>query len=169
MHPHHKQHGHGSAFGHGMHIGPGSRARRGDVQSAVIALLKEQGMHGYQMIQELSERTDGAWSPSPGSIYPTLQSLEKQGLVTSEKDGGRRIFTLTEAGLAHAEALPDQAPWDEMAVESDPAKRLREAFHALMTATVQVGRSGSVGHMEKTADVLVEARRGIYEVLAGDE
>jgi len=97
MHPHGRHrghHAHGAGLGHGKHLGMGARARRGDVQPAVLALLKEQDMHGYQIIQELSERTDGAWNPSPGSIYPTLQLLEDQGLVASEKDGGSRSTSI---------------------------------------------------------------------------
>ena len=107
-------------------MGMGSPVRRGDVQPAVIALLKEQDMHGYQIIQELTERSGGAWNPSPGSIYPTLQMLEDQGMVTSEKVGGKRVFSLTDAGREYAETLPDQAPWDEATSDSDPTRRLRE-------------------------------------------
>lgn len=172
MHPqrsHCGPHGHGFAFGHGAQIGTGSRARRGDVQPAVLALLKERDMHGYQIIQELSERTGGAWSPSPGSIYPTLQLLEDQGLVTSEKDGGRRVFSLTDAGRQQADALPEEAPWDEMVAESDPSRRLRETFHGLVIATAQIGRAGSPEQIDKTASILGEARKGIYRLLAGDE
>lgn len=166
MHSHHKHHG---SHGHSMPLGMGSRARRGDVQSAVVALLSEQDMHGYQIIQELAERSAGAWNPSPGSIYPTLQVLEDKGLVTSEKDGGRRVFTLTEAGRDHAATLPEESPWEEMVGEADPSRRLREAFHGLMAAAVQVGRAGSADQIEKTGDILAEARKRIYQLLAGDE
>jgi len=172
MHPHHGhpgRHGHGGGFGHGMPHGMGSRARRGDIQSAILTLLKEQGMHGYQMIQELSERSGGAWNPSPGSIYPALQLLEDQGLVVSEKDGGRRVFSLTETGRAQAEALPEEAPWDEMVTDSDPMRRLRETFHGLMAATSQIARAGTPEQVEQTAGILAEARKSIYRLLAGDQ
>ena len=116
----HGPHGHGG-FGHlGKLMGMGSPVRRGDVQPAVIALLKEQDMHGYQIIQELTERSGGAWNPSPGSIYPILQMLEDQGMVTSEKVGGKRVFSLTDAGREYAETLPDQAPWDERPATRTP-------------------------------------------------
>lgn len=169
MHPHHKHHGHGAGFGPGMHMGMGSRARRGDVQSAILALLKEQNMHGYQIIQELSERSGGAWNPSPGSIYPTLQLLEDSGLVTSEKDGGRRVFTLTDAGHIQADSRSAETPWDDMVSGSDPVRRVRETFHGLMAATMQIGRAGTADQIEKTADILAEARKRIYQLLAGDE
>jgi len=173
MHPHHRGHGmfgRGAGFGPGMQFGHGNRARRGDVQSAVVALLKERSMHGYQIIQELSERTGGAWTPSPGSIYPTLQLLEDQSLVTSEQDTGRRVYSLTEADIAHAETLPEGAPWDEMSADSeDPACSLREAVMGLMGATAQIGRAGTPKQIEQTAEVLGEARKRIYQMLAGDE
>lgn len=124
-------------------------------------------MHGYQIIQELAERTGGAWTPSPGSIYPILKSLEDQGLVTSEKDGGRRVFSLTMSGAAEAEALSDRSPWDGIVAESDPARRLRETFHGLMAATTQVGRAGAPEQIERAAEILDHARKEMYRLLAG--
>jgi DNA-binding PadR family transcriptional regulator len=126
-------------------------------------------MHGYQIIQELSDRTEGAWNPSPGSIYPTLQLLENQGLVESHKEGGRRVFSLTETGKEHVAALPERAPWDEMAAEPDPSRRLRENFHGVMAATSQVSRTGDAEQIDRAAAILGEARKGIYRLLAGEE
>jgi len=172
MHPHGMKHGmlgH-RGLGHGRFMGMGSPARRGDVQPAVVALLKEHDMHGYQIIQELTERSGGAWTPSPGSIYPTLQALEDQGLVTSEKVGGKRVFTLTDAGHEYAATLPDQAPWDDMTGGGwERARQLRDVVGSLMAATVQVGRTGSAEQVETTAQILAEARKRIYELLASDE
>lgn len=161
------RHGFGPARFGGM--GMGNPARRGDVQPAVIALLKERDMHGYQIIQELTERSGGAWSPSPGSIYPTLQALEDQGLVSSEKVGGKRVFTLTDAGREYADTLPEQAPWDDMSVGFESTRKLREVVGGLMAATFQVGRTGSSQQVEKTVAILTEARKRIYELLASDE
>ena len=164
MHKHHADHLSGHAA-----VLPGHRARRGKVQAAVMALLAEQAMHGYQIIRELGDRSGGAWSPSPGSVYPILQSLEQSGMVVSEQTGGKRVFSLTELGRKHASMLPDQAPWDEMRDESDPAGRLRGAFRGLMTATTQVARSNNTDLVEKTTKIISEARRDIYLLLAGDE
>ena len=171
MHPHgwkNGPHGHGG-FNFGRHMGMGSQVRRGEVQPAVIALLKEQDMHGYQIIQELTERSGGAWTPSPGSIYPTLQVLEDQGMVTSEKIGGKRVFSLTEQGREFADTRPDQAPWDGLASDSDPSRRLREVVQGLIAAAWQVGRTGTPEQISKTADILAEARKRIYQQLADDE
>jgi DNA-binding PadR family transcriptional regulator len=172
MHHHAKIHG---MFGH-RGFGPGkfmggmgNQVRRGDVQPAVVALLAEKDMHGYQIIQELGERTGGAWTPSAGSIYPTLQALEDQGMVTSEQVGGKRVYTLTDEGRAYAESLPDKAPWEEAASDSDPTRRLRDVVQGLMAATWQVGRAGTPTQIENTTNILDEARKRIYEQLAGDE
>src|SRR5215211_6725890 len=89
------------------------RGRRGDVRGAVLALLAEEPMHGYEMIQRLEERTGGRWRPSAGSIYPTLQLLEDEGLVSSEEVDGRRVFSLTDDGRKAAEERGDgPAPWE---------------------------------------------------------
>jgi len=162
MHPHHHSI-------HGTVRLQGTRAKRGDVQAGVIALLNEQDMHGYQMIQELSERSGGAWNPSPGSIYPALQALEQHGMVSSTEAGGKRIFSLTELGRKHAAMLPLQKPWEEIAEESDASHRLRDVFRGLMSATSQVASGGDDGQIARTADILADARKRIYLMLAGDE
>ena len=70
-------------------------------------------VNGYQIIQEIATRTGGVWRPSPGSIYPTLQQLEDEGLVRAETDGGRRIYTLTDGGRSYVSEHTDEvsAPW----------------------------------------------------------
>src|ERR1700733_7203629 len=99
----------------------GPRARRGDVRAAVLALLAERPMHGYEMIKEIEERTQGAWIPSAGSIYPMLQLLEEEGLIQGEESGGKRRFTLTGTGAAEQEAKAgEEAPWDAGRARSPP-------------------------------------------------
>src|SRR5450756_1075129 len=96
----------------GMHRGfggpQGSYARRGDVRSAILRLLSEQPMHGYQIIGELSARSGGAWSPSAGSIYPTLQMLADEDLITAEETAGKKVYSLTDAGKAAVAETADQ-------------------------------------------------------------
>ena len=84
----------------------------------------------------------------------------------ASKVGGKRVFSLTDAGREYAETLPDQAPWDATTSDGDPTRRLREVFSGLMAATAQVGRTGNREQIEKTADILTEARKRIYELLA---
>ncbi len=96
----------------------GPRARRGDVRAAALALLAEQPMNGYQIIQEIGERSGGVWRPSPGSVYPALQQLEDEGLIRAEAgDGGRRAYQLTDEGREYAASHTDElrAPWDVVA------------------------------------------------------
>ena len=84
----------------GFAAAAGGRARRGDIRTAILRLLAEQPMHGYQIIQELSTRSGGVWNPSAGSIYPTLQQLADEGLVDSEESAGKKVYHLTDAGRA---------------------------------------------------------------------
>jgi len=152
-------------------FGPGPRAARGDVRSAILALLAEQPMHGYQIIRELSERTGGVWSPSPGSVYPTLQHLEDEGLVQADDADGKKVFTLTEAGRAVAANRPDDrpAPWDEVGGEVDAGRvELRDAVMTMAAAVKQVAHTASAAQKAEVVKVLTEARRTIYRILAED-
>jgi DNA-binding PadR family transcriptional regulator len=149
--------------------GGGRRARRGDVRAAILALLAERPMHGYEMIQELEARTNGLWRPSAGSIYPTLQLLEDEGLVSSEESEGKRRFSLTDAGRASAEEL-DRPPWEEVTDEGDGhASSLRDPAFQLGAAIIQVVRTGSEDQVAKTRDILNDARRRIYTLLGEDD
>lgn len=162
----HGPHGHG--FGPGFGRGSRSRARRGDVRAAILLALAEESAHGYQIMQRLEERSGGAWRPSPGSVYPTLQLLEDQGLVTGEETEGRRVFSLTEAGAAEAASIRERvgdAPWGAEG-EQDPRFALRQAVFALGGAARQVAVAGSADDVQKTLELLREARRSIYALLA---
>jgi DNA-binding PadR family transcriptional regulator len=148
----------------------GGRNRRGDVRPAVLALLTERPMHGYEMIQELDTRTGGIWRPSPGSIYPTLQLLEDEGLIVGEASGGRRRFTLTEAGRAEAEQAAQQAPWQAYADDTvNQARDFRDAAFGIMNALRQVGFAGTDEQRRRALDVLSETKRKLYAILAEEE
>ena len=126
-------------------------------------------MHGYQIIQELSARSGGAWSPSAGSVYPTLQLLADEGLVASEETGGKKVFSLTEAGAAAVAEVADQpAPWDEAARSDSGVQSLREAAPRLMQAIWQVGKTGSPDQVARAAAILTDARKKLYAILAED-
>jgi DNA-binding PadR family transcriptional regulator len=148
------------------------RPRRGDVRLAVLTLLAEQPMHGYQIITELGSRSGGVWRPSPGSVYPTLQQLQDEGLVTVSEEDGRRTFSLTDAGRAEVErtSAGRRAPWEDMADEADDAAgRLKGLVGQLIAATLQVATAGSHDQVAEAEKVLTDARRAIYRLLAEDE
>ncbi|MFC9595916.1 PadR family transcriptional regulator [Streptomyces sp. NPDC056944] len=164
----------GGPFGGGPFGGRGrgggrGRARRGDVRASILALLKDRPMHGYEMIREIGERSDGAWKPSPGSVYPTLQMLEDEGLITSASEGGKKLFTLTESGRAEAEEGPD-APWEEAGrgVDWDAVNEIRQAGFGLMEAFGQVWKTGSAEQRQKAVTVINEARKKLYLILADE-
>jgi DNA-binding PadR family transcriptional regulator len=158
----------GRGRGRGHRQGPG-RARRGNVRAAVLILLAERPMHGYEMIQEISERSGGWWRPSPGSVYPTLQMLADEGLVTTEQEGGsgKRLYSLTEAGAAVAAEQDKTPPWEQAADDVDANDvALREAIATLAAATMQVAAAGNQELRAAAAKVLVDARRQLYLLLA---
>ncbi|WP_191879611.1 PadR family transcriptional regulator [Streptomyces griseorubens] len=161
--------GHGGPWGGRGRGGPRGRARRGDVRASILALLKDRPMHGYEMIQEIAERSGGAWKPSPGSVYPTLQLLEDEGLIVSESEGGKKLFSLTEAGRTAAEDGPE-APWEEASrgVDWEALTEIRQAGFGLMEAFGQVWKTGSKEQREKALAVINEARKKLYLILADE-
>lgn len=147
----------------------GHRARRGDVRTALLAILAEQPMHGYDLIRELEQRSGGAWRPSPGSIYPTLQMLEDEDLVTAEEREGKRVYSITDAGRADLESRRARgggaAPW-EFGEAAEGFVSLREAIFHLGAAAMQVARAGSADQLSRATDVLAEARKRLYGILS---
>jgi DNA-binding PadR family transcriptional regulator len=190
MSPSHRGHGrggHGRGYGHGfdprafwqgpwrgMGFGPGrrSRAKRGDVRAAALLLLAEEPRNGYQLMEEIERRSDGAWRPSPGSVYPALAQLEDEGLVRSEETAGRRAYRLTAEGEQYVEEHRDAlgSPWEE-AGESVPEELvdLRTLIAHVAMATLQVGQSGDEKQVEEAKKVLSEARKSLYRILADEE
>ena len=170
-HDHHEMH-------HEMHEefrgrrgrGPGRRGgrmRRGDIRTAVLAVLAEQPGHGYEVIQALEEKSGGAWRPSPGSVYPTLQLLEDEGLACSSEREGKRVYELTEAGLEEAKQRIEAAggpPW----ADSERGGGLRSAVMQLHAAARQVGGAGSPEQVERAVAIVTDARKQLYRLLAED-
>jgi DNA-binding PadR family transcriptional regulator len=159
-------------FGPGGPRGRGRKARRGDIRTAALLLLAEEPRNGYQIMQEVEERSDGAWRPSPGSVYPALQQLEDEGLIRSEEHDGRKLFALTDEGRSHVEQRGSDrpAPWEEMSGDvsseyHELAKLMREAAGAF----AQVMRTGSPDQLAKARAVLAGARRDLYRILADGE
>ncbi|HLS75161.1 MAG TPA: PadR family transcriptional regulator [Nocardia sp.] len=178
------RHGFGPEFGPGPGFGPGfgphfgrgrgrgGRGRRGDVRAAVLLLLTERPMHGYELIQQIRERSDDIWRPSPGSIYPALSQLEDEGLVIIEKVAGRKTAQLTEEGTAYVAEHKDELgdPWSD--VKNDVGAQaidLRALVGQLMGAVAQVAAVGTPQQAAKAAEVLNEARKSLYRILAEDD
>ncbi|MFI6903028.1 PadR family transcriptional regulator [Nonomuraea sp. NPDC050394] len=145
------------------------KAKRGDVRSAILALLAEEPRNGYQIIQEIAERSEGGWKPSPGAVYPALQQLTDEGLVVADESEGRKTFRLTEAGTAYIEAHADEvrAPWDEMRPDiDDNTADLWDIARQSAFAMMQVLQTGSEAQIREARKVLTETRRKLYQILA---
>lgn len=153
-------------------FGRGRRMRRGDVRAAILDLLAEGNpWNGYQLIQEIAERTHGIWRPSAGSVYPALQQLEDEGLIAPEGEGRRRMYSLTDEGRAYAEAHADElrASWDAAAGMADDAVlELGDMIRQVMMAVMEVRRAGSASQLAEARRVLMETRRSMYRILAED-
>ena len=143
------------------------RMGRGDVRAAILALLAEEPMHGYQIIREIEERSGGGWKPSPGSIYPTLQLLADEGLVAVENIGEKKTYQLTEEGITAAAEGKDSQPWDSARVNAAGKNtELPKAAMKLRLALSQIGHGSDAEQISKAVEIVDEARRKIYLLLA---
>lgn len=162
--------GFGPGFGPRHHGRGGRSGRRGNVRAAILALLTERPMHGYEMIQELDQRTGGVWRPSPGSVYPTLQLLEDEGLIKSDQGAGRKAYTLTEAGQAEATTAAANAPWAEFSAETVASGHdTREAIAGIAMALRQIGYERDQERWNRAVEVLNDTKRKLYAILADAE
>jgi len=146
------------------------RAQRGDIRAASLLLLAEQPMHGYQLMQAITERTNGAWRPSPGAIYPTIAQLEDEGLVTVTPDSGRKLVTLTDAGREHLAANADTMadPFTAITEQGGGRHDLRGALLELAAAVRAVAVTGNDSQITAAHEILSQARRSLYLMLAED-
>lgn len=152
--------------------GRGRKARRGDIRTAALLLLAEEPRNGYQIMQEVEQRSGGLWRPSPGSAYPALQQLEDEGLIRSEAVDGRKLFVLTDEGRAAVAERGSErpAPWEQMSGDvSGDARELARLMRELASAFSQVMQTGSEGQLASAHDVLDSARRDLYRILADGE
>lgn len=141
--------------------------RHGDVRIALLLALSEGPTHGYELGQRLLRASNGAWQPSPGSIYPTLQSLADEDLVSSEEQGQKRIYTLTPSGatfLKERSARGEALPWQN--AQDGGSGELREAVQELKLAARQIAAAGTTDQRDRAVAIIVDARRRIYELLA---
>jgi DNA-binding PadR family transcriptional regulator len=134
-----------------------------------LLLLNEEPRNGYQIMQEVEERSDGVWRPSPGSVYPALQQLEDEGLIRSQELEGRKLFALTDEGLAYVQERGEdkQAPWEQMSGDvSDQAHELGRLIREVASAFSQVVKTGSEAQMGEARKVLAKTRKDLYRILA---
>ena len=155
-------------FGGGGHRGP--KVRRGDVRSAILDVLAVEPMNGYQIIQQIAERSGGAWKPSPGSVYPTVQQLEDEGLVESTEGAGRRLLQLSDDGRAYVAEHPEELaatwrPFDQAEPDQGPGD-LKPVIGQVMGAVWQVVVSGTTQQRAEAAEILADTRRKLYGILA---
>jgi DNA-binding PadR family transcriptional regulator len=151
------------------------RARRGDVRAAILAVLQGEPLNGYQVISAISERTGGAWKPSPGSVYPTISQLEDEGLVEADDERGRRTLRLTDAGREYVAANADELAgvWEPFAeperADGGDFAALKPEIGQVMNAVWQIITTGTDQQRRDAIDVLVETRRKLYGLLAEGE
>jgi DNA-binding PadR family transcriptional regulator len=153
--------------GFGFRRGP--RARRGDIRAAILALVQEEPRNGYQIMQELKQRSQGMWNPSPGSVYPALQLLEDERLIANEEGSGGRVYALTTRGKAYVKEHADEiaAPWEALSnAAGDGFVEMMSLFQQLGAAAMQVVQAGNAAQIAKAKKVLVATRRSLYEILA---
>jgi DNA-binding PadR family transcriptional regulator len=161
--------GPGFGLGGGGPRGRGRKARRGDIRTAALLLLAEEPRNGYQIMQEVQERSDGVWHPSPGSVYPALQQLEDEGLIRSQESEGRKLFALTDAGRDYVKQRDEDkpAPWEQMSGDvSDQAHELGKLIREVASAFAQVVKTGSEAQMGEARKVLTTTRKDLYRILA---
>ena len=149
----------------------GPRMRRGDIRTALLVALADAPGHGYELIQRLSDKTGGGWQPSPGSVYPTLQLLEDEGLVASTEREGKRVYALTDAGRAEAARRVEEAggePWATRGRLFAGGGQLRSSIAQLHLAAKQVMLAARPGQVEQAVAILNDARKRLYQLLSED-
>lgn len=151
--------------------GGGPKVRRGDVRAAILDVLASGPHNGYQVINEIADRSHGAWKPSPGSVYPTIQQLQDEGLVVADEALGRRALTLTDEGRTyvadHAEELA--AVWRPFAVREEEAQGALPEIGQVMNALWQIIATGSEAQRRQALDVLADTRRRLHQILGEGE
>lgn len=145
----------------------GPSIRRGEIRPLILAVLRQKPMHGYEVIQELESQSGGRWRPSAGSVYPTLQQLADEGLVTSTEVDGRRTYTLTDEGQKVAAETGDRSPWTES--DDDQQPDVMRLAMQLAGAVVQVQKMGSPRARGEATRILTDARKQMYRLLSEDE
>jgi DNA-binding PadR family transcriptional regulator len=163
------RHRHGDEHNHER--GPRRPTRRGEIKTVLLAILAEGPGHGYELMQRIEEKTSGAWKPSPGSVYPTLQFLEDEGLVAATTSDGKRTYELTESGQAEAKRRidsPTENPWTRDGRGQSDARSLFEPMKGLVIALKQISNAGTPEQILAAGEIVKDARKKLYLLLAAD-
>lgn len=147
----------------------GKSVRRGDVRTAILILLYEQPLHGYQIMQQIEARSAGMWRPSSGSVYPTLQQLEDEGLVLVAEQDGKKVYELTRSGkdLVEQKAEEFSSLWDSVTSGADDVlMEVNAMIQQVVMAATQVTQIGSDRQVDNATRILAETRRRLYSLLA---
>ena len=158
-----------SWHGHMFRGWSGYQAKRGDMSPILLRVLDEKPMHGYEIIRSLEKKSHGFWRPSAGSVYPTLQMLEEQELVTSHDEVGKKIYTLTEAGQEEAKKAEGKGPWEHRSGQHfEHMTEMRETIAGSIGAMKQVMRHGTNDQRKQVMAILEEMRQKLEAVNSSD-
>ena len=145
------------------------RLERGGIRKLLLVSLLAGPAHGYELIRRFDESSGGSWSPSPGSVYPTLQLLVDEGLLTCSSTDDKKVYSLTPAGTAAAQAADTSSkPWDQADLSSGTRLPLRDITHAVHAAARQVGAEGRPEQIAKAVEIMRATRQQLYLLLAED-
>jgi len=145
--------------------------RRGDIRTALLGALTDGPAHGYEIIGRLEDKSGGMWRPSPGSVYPTLQLFEDEGLVRSEQRDGKRVYELTDAGQTEAAERAERfgnAPWENDVESARELAVLMKSAVQLLAAAKQIARQGDPSQMERATTLVRATGKELYKILAED-
>jgi DNA-binding PadR family transcriptional regulator len=145
--------------------------RRGDIRTALLSALTDGPAHGYELIGRLEEKSGGTWRPSPGSVYPTLQLFEDEGLVRSEQRDGKRVYELTDAGRSEAAERVERfgnTPWDSDTDFATEFQGLMRSAVQLLSAAKQIARNGDRSQMERASTAIRATGKELYAILSED-
>ena len=145
--------------------------RRGDIRTALLTALTDGPAHGYELIGRLEEKSGGTWKPSPGSVYPTLQLFEDEGLVRSDQRDGKRVYELTDAGRAEAAERAEKfgdTPWDTGTDWANEFQGLIKSASQMFVAAKQIARGGDPSQMDRATTAIRAATKELYQILSED-
>lgn len=157
-------------FGRRGGFGGPFRAGRGMMEPAILGVLLERPMHGYEIMKTLEEHSHGVWRPSPGSVYPTLQLLEEKGHVTSKEEAGKKVYSITKEGQKLAEATAEQrAHWrGRFAKREEVSSDMRHLFGSAMRMMRQISLTGNDQQKKALDTAIHEFYNKLSTIYRGD-